>query len=76
MAELRISKLPDRTPIKLTISVMPDLHNALQDYAKLYAETYEQADAMVDLIPSMLAAFLSGDREFQRSVVSKAKRGG
>jgi hypothetical protein len=76
VAELRIAKLPDRTPIKLTVSVMPDLHDALQDYAKLYAETYGQTDAMVDLIPSMLAAFLSGDREFQRSVVSKAKQGG
>lgn len=76
MAELRIAKLPDRTPIKLTISVLPDLHDALQDYAKLYAETYGQADAMVNLIPAMLAAFLSGDREFQRSIASKAKRAG
>lgn len=67
MAELRIAKLPDRTPIKLTIAVMPDLHDALQDYAKLYAETYGQADAMVDLIPAMLAAFLEGDREFQKA---------
>jgi hypothetical protein len=67
MAELRIGKLPDRTLIKLTISVMPDLHDALQDYAKLYAETYGQADAMVDLIPAMLAAFLEGDREFQKA---------
>jgi hypothetical protein len=67
MVELRIAKLPDRTPIKLTISVMPDLHDALQDYAKLYAETYGRADAMVDLIPAMLAAFLEGDREFQKA---------
>jgi hypothetical protein len=67
MAELRIAKLPDRTPIKLTISVLPDLHDALQDYSKLYAETYGQADAMADLIPAMLAAFLDGDREFQKA---------
>ena len=62
MAELRIAKLPDRNPVKLTIAVMPDLHDALQDYAKLYAETYGQADAMVDLIPAMLGAFLEGDQ--------------
>jgi hypothetical protein len=68
MAELRIAKLPDRTPIKLTISVLPDLHDALQDYAKIYAETYGQADAMADLIPAMLAAFLDGDREFQKAL--------
>jgi hypothetical protein len=67
MAELRIAKLPDRNPVKLTIAVLPELHDALQDYAKLYAETYGQADAMVDLIPAMLAAFLEGDREFQKA---------
>lgn len=71
MAELRIAKLPDRNPVKLTIAVMPDLHDALQDYAKLYAETYGQADPMVDLISAMLTAFLDGDREFQ-----KARKGG
>ena len=74
MAELRIAKLADRNPVKLTIAVMPDLHDALQDYAKLYAETYGQADAMVDLIPAMLGAFLEGDREFQRGRSNKAKR--
>ncbi|MBL0925362.1 MAG: DUF2274 domain-containing protein [Sphingomonadaceae bacterium] len=67
MAELRIAKLPDRNPVKLTIAVMPDLHDALQDYAKLYAETYGQADSMVDLIPAMLTAFLDSDREFQKA---------
>lgn len=67
MAELRIAKLPDRNPVKLTIAVMPHLHDALQDYAKLYADTYGQADAMVDLIPAMLGAFLEGDREFQKT---------
>lgn len=67
MAELRIAKLPDRNPVKLAISVMPDLHDALQDYAKLYADTYGQADAVLDLIPAMLASFLDGDREFQKA---------
>jgi hypothetical protein len=72
MAELRIAKLPDRTPIKLTISVMPDLHDALQNYSQLYAETYGQADPMVDLIPAMLASFLDSDREFQKARKGRA----
>jgi hypothetical protein len=67
MAELRIAKLPDRTPVKITIAVLPELNDALQDYAKLYADTYGQADAMVELVPAMLAAFLDGDREFQKA---------
>jgi hypothetical protein len=64
MTELRIARLPDRTPVKLTIAVMSELHDALQEYAKLYADTYGQADTMADLIPAMLAAFLEGDRTF------------
>jgi hypothetical protein len=67
MAELRIAKLPDRTPVKLTIAVMRELHEALQDYARIYADTYGQADAMVELVPSMLATFLDSDREFQKA---------
>jgi hypothetical protein len=71
MPELKLPKLPDRTPVKLTINVMPDLNQALADYAKLYAETYGREEAVPDLIPAMLAAFLEGDRGFTRS---RAKR--
>jgi hypothetical protein len=76
MAELRISKLPDRTPIKLTIAILPELNNALTHYATIYAETYGQADPVVELIPSMLTSFLESDRGFQRSLASKPKRSG
>lgn len=33
MANLKLGKLPDRTPAKLTISITPDLQAALQAYA-------------------------------------------
>lgn len=75
MADLRIAKLPDRTPVKLTIAILPELNDALTHYASVYAETYGQADTVVDLIPAMLAAFLDSDRGFQRSLLGKAKRG-
>jgi hypothetical protein len=39
MPELRLPRLPDRTPVKITISISPDLHQALTDYAALYQET-------------------------------------
>lgn len=65
MAELRLPKLPDRTPVKLAISVTPELHHALTDYARLYEETYGQAEPVAELIPAMLAAFLDGDRAFR-----------
>ncbi|MBO9623913.1 MAG: DUF2274 domain-containing protein [Sphingomonas sp.] len=66
MPNLKLSRLPDRTPVKLAITVSPDLQAALNDYARLYAETYGREEPMAELIPAMLASFLDGDREFQR----------
>lgn len=67
MADLKLGQLPDRTPIKLSISVLPDLHQALGEYAALYAETYGREESVAELIPAMLAAFLESDRAFVRS---------
>ena len=67
MVDLKLAKLPDRTPVKLAISVTPDLHAALVAYAVLYAETYGSEEAVTELIPAMLANFLETDRAFVRS---------
>ncbi|GAO37858.1 hypothetical protein SCH01S_01_00210 [Sphingomonas changbaiensis NBRC 104936] len=67
MADIKLPQLPDRTPVKLTISVMPDLHQALTDYAALYARAYGRDEPLADLIPAMLTAFLDSDRGFSRS---------
>ena len=66
MAGMRLGRLPDRTPVKITISLSPDLNQALSDYAALYHETYGQAEPVQELIPAMLASFLEGDRLFSR----------
>ena len=67
MVELKLGKLPDRTPVKLAITITPDLHQALADYATLYADTYGREEPVAELIPAMLAAFLEGDRGFQKA---------
>ncbi len=66
MPALRLSKLPERTPIKLSITVSPDLHAALSTYAELYAEAYGGMEPIAELVPAMLATFLESDREFVR----------
>ena len=66
MADIKLPQLPDRTPTKLTISVMPDLHQALTEYAALYARTYGRDEPVAELIPAMLGAFLESDRSFVR----------
>ena len=66
MPEIKLARLPDRTPVKLTIAVSPELHLALEDYARVYAEIYGQAEPVADLIPAMLTSFLESDKGFTR----------
>ncbi|KPH68813.1 DUF2274 domain-containing protein [Novosphingobium sp. ST904] len=67
MADLKLARLPDRTPVKLAITITPDLQNALQAYAGLYAAQYGVEEPVTELIPAMLTAFLEGDRNFVRA---------
>ena len=68
MTELKLGKLPDRTPVKLSITVSPELHKALQKYAQVYKQTYGEEEAVVELIPFMLEDFLSRDRKFAKEL--------
>jgi len=70
MSELKLGKLPDRTPVKIAITVSPDLNQALRDYAAIYRTTYGEAESIADLIPFMLSSFLDSDRGF-----AKARKG-
>ena len=74
MAELKLGKLPDRTPVKLTISVLPDLHQSLQDYARIYAATYGREEPIAELIPAILSTFLESDRGFAKARDGRAAR--
>ena len=46
MADLRLPRLPDRTPVKVGIQVTPQLFADLTRYAALYKETYGQEEAV------------------------------
>lgn len=66
MNDLRLARLPDRTPVRIMINISPDLNSALADYAALYEQTYGRAEPVQELIPAMLASFLDADRFFSR----------
>lgn len=66
MADIRLAKLPDRTPVRIAISVSPDLSQALNEYAALYEAAYGRPEPVQELIPAMLSSFLDGDRGFAR----------
>lgn len=67
MPELKLAKLPDRVPVKLTVTVTPELNRRLANYAALYKQTYGQEETVTELVPFMLGQFLDGDRAFIKS---------
>jgi hypothetical protein len=64
---LRLAKLPDRTPVKITMTVSPELNRMLQDYAAFYAKAYGSEETVAELCPFMLQAFMEADRGFQKA---------
>lgn len=67
MADIRLKQLPDRTPVKLTIILAPDLHARIGEYAAFYRKQYGREEPVSELVPAILAAFLESDRGFVRS---------
>ena len=67
MVELKLARLPERTPVSITFKAPPELDLALRQYAGLYRAAYGQAEAVADLIPFMLEAFLESDRAFAKA---------
>jgi hypothetical protein len=67
MPDLKLAKLPDRTPIKITIVASPELNRSLHAYARLYQEKYGAAETVPELIPYILESFLESDRTFAKA---------
>ena len=63
---LKLTQLPDRIPVKLTVTLQPDLKKALDDYAALYARTYGAQEPVAELVPFMLESFLKADAGFRK----------
>lgn len=74
MPDLKLAKLPDRKPVRITITVRPELNAALQSYAELYRETYGEEETVPQLIPFMLENFLKGDYGFAKARREKVER--
>ncbi|MEH6695795.1 MAG: DUF2274 domain-containing protein [Hyphomonas sp.] len=64
---LRLGQLPDRTPVRLSLSVDPELASALGDYAEIYRQTYGAEEKPEALIPAMIESFLASDAGFKRA---------
>ena len=63
---VKLDRLPDRKPVKIALSISPELHKDLSDYARAYAQTHGVQESVATLIPFMLDAFIAGDAGFRR----------
>jgi hypothetical protein len=66
MPELKLARLPDRKPVKLTIMLPPETNTALQAYGAAYREAYGEEEEVAELVPYMIDSFLSTDRGFAK----------
>ena len=64
---LRIGKLPDLTPVKLTVSLEPEVYQMLEDYTQIYYNRYGEKVKPAALVPSMITGFLSTDSGFKKA---------
>jgi hypothetical protein len=64
---LKLGQLPNRQPVKLTITLSADLRKALDDYAALYAREFGAEEPVAELVPFMIESFLKGDAGFRRA---------
>jgi len=66
MTEIKLAKLPDRTPAKITFVASADLNQDLVDYAEAYRLRYGSAESIAELIPFILRAFIESDAGFKK----------
>jgi hypothetical protein len=70
MPEIKLAQNQDRTPVRLTICVSPELNDWLRDYAGFYEAAYGQPVALAN---SGDARELSGERPRLRSAPARGR---
>ena len=68
MSPLKLKKLPNREKAKITFTASADLQQMLEAYAELYEAEYGEREAIADLIPYMLEAFVGSDPQFRKAM--------
>lgn len=67
IAPLKLGKLPDRETTKITFIANAELNTLLENYALAYEREYGQREAVTDIIPHMLIAYIKADRGFRKT---------
>lgn len=64
---LKLGPIPDRNPVKMSIALPPDVHDALSDYAAIYKRDYGSEATVSELGALMIEKFLDSDSQFKRA---------
>lgn len=68
MTRLKLGRIPDERPVKLTIEVPGPLHRKLIAYGEALARETGQPDPIppAKIAPPMIAGYIDSDREFAK----------
>lgn len=64
---MKLGKLPNRTPTKVTSTFPPEVYETLVDYGDYYAVTYGDNEKLEELVPYIVNAFLESDASFKKA---------
>lgn len=67
MAKLKLSEVPDDTPVKVSVELPASLHRDLVRYGELLAGATGRAVEPARLIVPMISRFIATDRGFAAS---------
>lgn len=70
---LKIGPVPDRMPVRLNVSLAPEVHAALSDYAAIHAREHGQEASLASLAALMIERVLTSDAAFKRARKSLGK---
>jgi hypothetical protein len=64
---LKIGPVNERTSVRLGVSLPPEVHEALADYALIHAQAFGREISLADLAALMIERFLQSDAAFKRA---------
>jgi hypothetical protein len=66
---IKLPKLPERTPVKVSISLGPELYRTVLDYIELHRETHgmTEAEPITEILPFIVREYLESDKGFAKA---------
>jgi hypothetical protein len=73
MTTLKIRKIPDRIPVKISLNLPPEVYRDLIKYAEIYKQEHGSVETPQLLASQMIAIFMQNDSGFKRAKLSSSE---